>query len=149
MQKKYIWHSFSCWAFSLLRFSKIKLIYLYNLCKYFYNNGVILTLQGSILYPQSSSILKYNPRHLDLVMHLVLKSYSRCSTGVVHSEPKISNTYGPHFVLLCKFTKATCQSRWYHLWNFSVMPTILAKFQCCSTCKAWDINSCPHFMPVV
>ena len=72
--------------------------------------------------------MKYNPRHLDLVMHLVLKSYSRCSTGVVHSEPKISNIYGPHFVLLCKFTKATCQSRWYHLWNFSVMPTILAKF---------------------
>ena len=86
-------------------------LYLYNLCKYFCNNGVILTLRGSILYPQSSSILKNNPRHLDLVMHLVLKSYSRCSAAVVHSEPKISNTYGPHFVLLCKFTKATYVSQ--------------------------------------
>ena len=54
-------------------------LHLYNPCKYFYNNSPILTLQRTILIPQSPSTLKYHPRDLGPIIYLVLKLCSRCN----------------------------------------------------------------------
>ena len=56
---------------------------------------MILTLQRTILFPQSPSVLKYSPRYLGLIMYLVLKLYSSCSTVTAHAQ-QIYESRGSH-----------------------------------------------------